>query len=87
MSRTVDQLKQSIRDNEKLNSDYSTSMNKSNTVEFEYSQAITQIQEEMAEVLEEKTNEQNKYEEEIFLLEGRLKEKDSTITDLTEQLE
>lgn len=51
MTRTVDQLKQAIRDNEKLNSDYSTSMNKSNTAEFEFSQAITQLQEEMAELL------------------------------------
>jgi hypothetical protein len=51
MTRTVDQLKQSIRDNEKINSDYSVSMNKSNTAEFEYCQSITQVQEEMAEVL------------------------------------
>lgn len=44
MTRTIDQLKQSIRDNEKLNSDYSITVNKSNTAEFEYSQNITQIQ-------------------------------------------
>jgi hypothetical protein len=29
----------------------------------------------MSELIEEKTREQNRYEEEIFLLEGRVKEK------------
>lgn len=33
----------------------------------------------MDEVLEEKSKEQNRYEEEIFLLEGRVKEKEVTI--------
>lgn len=51
MTKTIDQLKQSIRDNEKLNSEYSISMNKNNTADFEYSQNITQIQEEMGELL------------------------------------
>ena len=37
----------------------------------------------MDEVLEEKSKEQNRYEEEIFLLEGRVKEKEVTINELT----
>lgn len=41
----------------------------------------------MDEVLEEKSKEQNRYEEEIFLLEGRVKEKEVTINQLTEQVE
>ena len=41
----------------------------------------------MAELIEEKTRDQNKYEQEIFLLEGRIKEKDGTILELTEQVE
>jgi hypothetical protein len=34
MTRIIEQLKQAIRDNEKINSDYSLSVNKSNTTEF-----------------------------------------------------
>lgn len=34
----------------------------------------------------EKQNIQNKYEEEVFLLEGRIKEKEETINEYTEQL-
>jgi hypothetical protein len=34
MTRALDQLKQSIRDNERINSDYSITVNKSNTAEF-----------------------------------------------------
>lgn len=41
----------------------------------------------MDELLEEKSKEQNRYEEEIFLLEGRVKEKEVTINELTEQVE
>ena len=37
----------------------------------------------MDELLEEKSKEQNRYEEEIFLLEGRVKEKEVTINELT----
>lgn len=46
-----------------------------------------QLQEEMSQILEGKASDQNRYEEEIFLLEGRLKEKEASISDLTEQLE
>lgn len=41
----------------------------------------------MSELLEEKAREQNKFEEEIFLLEGRIKDKEQTINELTEQVE
>jgi len=34
----------------------------------------------------EKKNAENKYEEEIFLLEGRVREKESIITELTQQI-
>jgi hypothetical protein len=48
---------------------------------------MAQVEEEMAEVLDEKSKDQNRYEEEIFLLEGRLKEKEAIICELTEQVE
>jgi uncharacterized coiled-coil protein SlyX len=37
--------------------------------------------------LAEKQNVHNKYEEEVFLLEGRIKDKEETITELTQQIE
>ena len=35
----------------------------------------------------EKQNAENKYEEEIFLLEGRVREKEAVINELTQQIE
>ncbi len=37
--------------------------------------------------MEQKQNTENKYEEEIFLLEGRVREKDAVITELSQQIE
>lgn len=85
--RNLQQLKQAIRDNQKLNSDYSLSVNKRNTTEFEYNQNIIAMQEEMSQLMEERQKDQDKYEEEIFLLEGKVKEKEGTINELTEQVE
>ena len=41
----------------------------------------------MSELLAEKQNAENKYEEEIFLLEGRVREKEAVITELSQQIE
>jgi uncharacterized coiled-coil protein SlyX len=45
------------------------------------------LEEEISELLAEKQNIQNKYEEEVFLLEGRIREKESVISDLSQQIE
>lgn len=45
------------------------------------------MEEEISELLAEKQNIQNKYEEEVFLLEGRIREKESVISDLSQQIE
>lgn len=62
MAKLVDQLKISQRENDKLNSQFSTTVNKCNTTEFEYSQTINRLEEEISEALAEKQNIQNKYE-------------------------
>jgi chromosome segregation ATPase len=87
MAKLVDQLKITQRDHEKLNSEFSTTVNKCNTTEFEYNQTISRLEEEISEALADKQNIQNKYEEEVFLLEGRVKEKEEVINELTQQVE
>lgn len=75
MIKVIEQLKSSQRDNEKLNSEYSTTVNKASTNEFEFNQNIVRLEEEISQLMEEKQNSENKYEEEVFLLEGRIREK------------
>jgi uncharacterized coiled-coil protein SlyX len=41
----------------------------------------------VSELLAEKQNAENKYEEEIFLLEGRVREKEAVISELSQQIE
>ena len=48
MMKLVDQLKIAQRDHEKLNSEFSTTVNKCNTTEFEYSQTISRLEEEIS---------------------------------------
>lgn len=86
-AKLVEQLKASQREHEKLNSEYSTTINKCNTTQFEFNQNIFRLEEEISELLAEKQNIQNKYEEEVFLLEGRIREKESVISDLSQQIE
>lgn len=44
MAKIVDQLKIAQRENDKLNSQFSTTVNKCNTTEFEYSQTINKLE-------------------------------------------
>jgi hypothetical protein len=51
MAKVVDQLKIAQRDHEKLNTEYSTTVNKCNTTEFEYNQTISRLEDEISEIL------------------------------------
>ena len=86
INKVIDALKITQRERQTLNSEYSTTVNKCNTNEFEYNQNINKLEEEISELLAEKQNAENKYEEEIFLLEGRVREKESVINELTQQI-
>lgn len=68
MNKIIDTLKSTQRERESLNSQFSTTVNKANTNEFELNQNINRLEEEISDLLAEKQNSENKYEEEIFLL-------------------
>lgn len=87
MNKVIDTLKASQRDRESLNSEFSSTVNKANTNEFELNQNINRLEEEISDLLAEKQSAENKYEEEIFLLEGRVREKEAVILELTQQIE
>ncbi len=87
MNKMIDNIKAAQRERQTLNSEFSTSVNKASTNEFELNQNINRLEEELSELMAEKQNNENKYEEEIFLLEGRVREKQSIIAELTQQIE
>ncbi len=86
-NKMIDNMKAAQRERQTLNSEFSTSVNKASTNEFELNQNINRLEEELSELMAEKQNNENKYEEEIFLLEGRVREKQSIIAELTQQIE
>ena len=61
MNKVIDSLKILQREKESLNSEYSSTINKANTNEFEYNQNINRLEEEISELLAEKQNAENKY--------------------------
>lgn len=61
MNKTIESLKTAQRDIEKLNSEFSTTLNKTNTNEFQLNQNINRLQEEISELTAEKQNAENKY--------------------------
>lgn len=86
MMSTIEQLRQSIKDNEKLNSEYNLTVNKTTSAEMELNQQISNLEEQVSELGLARQNDQNRYEEEIFLLEGRIKEKELLVDELVQQL-
>ena len=51
MARLSDQLKVVQRDHDRLNSDFSSTVNKNNTSEFEHSQRVSQLEEEINQMM------------------------------------
>lgn len=49
-------------------------------------QQLANLEEQMSELNLERQNAHNRYEEEIFLLEGRIKEKEIVVDELVQQL-